>query len=378
MFRRCSFIVFLWLILSAFAGVEYRHVVTDEPQSIHILEVDPKITEIMAARALDDGIGRETVSSMVKRHGAFAGINGGFFKIGTNFDGLSMGALLCSGSWYALPHKARGVIGWNKDRVVLDQVLAECCVIIGDKKIYVESLNRPRKAHEAVLYSRDFHRTTLTEFDCFEVLIKDGQVVEVRNSGSSYIPEGGYVLSLSSPEQIAIGEKVDINIKLLSQTQYTTAKAWEGLDNVVGGAPLLIRDSKKITEYILENITIENFIVEKYARTALGILSNGNWLFVVVDGKQPGLSLGMTLDELADFMYDQVDGKQPGLSLGMTLDELADFMYDQGCVEALNMDGGGSATMVVDGAVVNNPYGDEDEDGNQATVRRVSDSIVIR
>ena len=49
-----------------------------------------------------------------------------------------------------------------------------------------------------------------------------------------------------------------------------------------------------------------------------------------------------------------VDGRE-GSSIGMTLRELAGFMQSIGCVNAMNLDGGGSTVMYVNGKVVNMP-----------------------
>ena len=85
-----------------------------------------------------------------------------------------------------------------------------------------------------------------------------------------------------------------------------------------------------------------------------GILANGNWVFVVIDGKQPHLSLGMTMNELAD------------------------LMESLGCIEALNLDGGGSSTFVYQDEVINQPTGDGDaNDDNLYVLRPVSDAILI-
>lgn len=51
----------------------------------------------------------------------------------------------------------------------------------------------------------------------------------------------------------------------------------------------------------------------------------------------------------------QVDGRQPSVSVGMTLSELTRYLLDLGCTEALNLDGGGSSTLWVLGQVLNNP-----------------------
>jgi len=59
----------------------------------------------------------------------------------------------------------------------------------------------------------------------------------------------------------------------------------------------------------------------------------------------------------------------------MTIKELAELMLDLGSIEALNLDGGGSSTMVVNGIVINDPCGELREDGKQ--VEAVSDAILI-
>ena len=74
-----------------------------------------------------------------------------------------------------------------------------------------------------------------------------------------------------------------------------------------------------------------------------------------------------------------VDGRQPGYSVGMTLEELAHFMRTQlgnfslskeNAYQGLNLDGGGSSTMVVEGEVVNSP-------SDQTGERPVANALVI-
>jgi exopolysaccharide biosynthesis protein len=65
-----------------------------------------------------------------------------------------------------------------------------------------------------------------------------------------------------------------------------------------------------------------------------------------------------------------VDGRQPGFSAGMTLVEMADFMIGLGAYQALNLDGGGSTTIVVANRVVNRP-------ADAAGERRVSNALMI-
>ena len=66
---------------------------------------------------------------------------------------------------------------------------------------------------------------------------------------------------------------------------------------------------------------------ERDPRTAIGFNKNGRWLYLVV-----------------------VDGRQPFYSAGATFDELADILIAHGAYFGMSLDGGGSSTMVIQGA----------------------------
>lgn len=72
----------------------------------------------------------------------------------------------------------------------------------------------------------------------------------------------------------------------------------------------------------------------------------------------------------AQIMLVMVDGRQPGWSIGMTLPELACLMQELGCTDALNLDGGGSTTAWVRGKVVNRP-----SDGRE---RLIANGVLVR
>ncbi|HEX7937646.1 MAG TPA: phosphodiester glycosidase family protein, partial [Gemmatimonadaceae bacterium] len=90
----------------------------------------------------------------------------------------------------------------------------------------------------------------------------------------------------------------------------------------VGGRPRLLQDSAIVKDVDTEGQP--GFATSRHPRTAVGISSNGKRLLLVV-----------------------VDGRQAGYSDGMTLRELAHLMLNLGARDALNLDGGGSTTMVV-------------------------------
>lgn len=141
-----------------------------------------------------------------------------------------------------------------------------------------------------------------------------------------------------------------IEVLSWSSPNYTSKESWQKVDYIVGGTPILIRNGKVITDYSIEE-TIPSFIKKKHSRTAVGIKKNGTWVFVVIDGSVYGIFGGMTIKRLANYMQ--------GL----------------GCVDALNLDGGSSSTMVYENVILNFPYGNIYEAGKNT--RAVSDAILI-
>lgn len=77
--------------------------------------------------------------------------------------------------------------------------------------------------------------------------------------------------------------------------------------------------------------TSDSKIKVKNPRSAIGYYEPGHYCFIVVDGRQDGYSNGMTLDELAH------------------------AFASRGCTTAYNLDGGATAMMVFQGALVNHP-----------------------
>lgn len=334
-------------------GINYSYF--EEPscmscQSIHIIEIDPDKSNIKPIKAIDNGIGRESVLSIANRYNAVAAINGGFFKI----DGRASGALKID-DWYGLPIKLRGCIGWSSknNSAVFDQLLVSIIGKHGSSPFSIDGLNRPRKDCEMILFNSMFNRTTLTCPDGEEIIIKDGSIIDIRkNKGSSIIPNDGYVLSIQKNHPLfnyfQMGDSLSFDFNL--KPQNTSPKEWKNCDYIIGGAPLLIFDKMKITDFSLEK-TIPTFLTKRYARTAIGILENGYWVFVVVDK--------------TDFCS------------GMTMAELTEFMHSIGCIYALNLDGGGSSTLVYEKEIKNTPHGDEEEGAGKKIVRRVSDAIIV-
>jgi exopolysaccharide biosynthesis protein len=111
-----------------------------------------------------------------------------------------------------------------------------------------------------------------------------------------------------------------------------------GRTGIVSAGPILVRDGRLSIDAATEGVVDPADLSFGYAwaeqrqpRTLAGTDSRGRLLLVTIDGREPGISEGATLQEAAELMR--------GL----------------GAVNALNLDGGGSTAMAVNGAVVNEP-----------------------
>jgi exopolysaccharide biosynthesis protein len=70
------------------------------------------------------------------------------------------------------------------------------------------------------------------------------------------------------------------------------------------------------------------------------------------------------------FYFVVVDGRQPSLSMGMKLAELAQYMAKLGCTDAMNLDGGKSSQLWFNGQIVNSPCQNEDTVANSLLLVR--------
>ncbi|MEJ8819869.1 phosphodiester glycosidase family protein [Lacibacter sp. H407] len=97
------------------------------------------------------------------------------------------------------------------------------------------------------------------------------------------------------------------------------------MQTAIAGGPALIQNGKVAVSNNQERMFIGKAIDDKHPRTAMGYTTDGKLIILVVQGRMPGVAEGASLTQLAK------------------------LLLDLGCVEALNLDGGGSSTMLVNG-----------------------------
>lgn len=118
------------------------------------------------------------------------------------------------------------------------------------------------------------------------------------------------------------------------------SRKWK-METAIAGGPVLVQDGK------------------------VQIFNNEEWKFAgkAINDLHPRTAIGYTADGHLILMV--VEGRRPGLAAGATLTQLAEMMVGLGCVEALNLDGGGSSCLLVNGKETIRP---SDKEGNQRPV----------
>lgn len=145
------------------------------------------------------------------------------------------------------------------------------------------------------------------------------KVRAIRDAGDTPLTPGIMVISLG-PRLLVDAPVVDVGDIIELST--STVPDLEGCQTALGGGPRLVMDGKPVGGWRNPH--------QRHPRTALGWNKDHLWLMLV-------------------------DGRQPGLSVGMSFTEMADYFIKLGCTHALNLDGGGSASMWLLGQTVSSP-----------------------
>jgi hypothetical protein len=289
---------------------------------------------------------KDKVSKMVLDADAIAGVNGTFF----GSMGEPLGVLMMNGELISYSINDRTALIIDKsNHCFIDNVSLSGETSIDGVIVQLAGINDKRGIGEAVIYTPRYGNQT-NEDNPGIVLSVIGDEVKDISRARAWIPKEGYAISLDPSYYNTLGDKVKIGSYI-----HTTLKLMplSGLANieikhVIGGGPRLLKSGQV---YISRNSErFKNDISKsRAARTAVGINKEGNLVFVTVDKCSASTSSAK--------------------SAGATLEELAQIMKDLGCVDAMNLDGGSSSSMVLNGAVINTP--------SNSVERPVSNGIVI-
>ena len=336
-------------------GFTYFHdEVRAVPWSIHVVKMERARTDLELHTTLGRGacLGMDVVSEQARSVPArlgkpLAAINGGFYRRSAYYPGVPEGLQIVDGELISEATPSRTCL-WidGNGNFHRTNVSSQFKITWPDGTSTPLGLNAYRENDDAMLYTSVIGRSTRT-FGGVEVVVErtgdapwlplrigetyTAQVRSVRDGGNTPLKNDVLVLSLGprispAPPKLAAGAVVKIST--------ATTPDLKGAKTAICGGPTLVQGGQ---------IVQWNGFQMRNPRTAVGW--NKDYFFMV-----------------------EVDGRQRGLSIGMTLPELAAYMVKLGCDEAINFDGGGSATMWVLGNVINSPSEGQERPGANALV----------
>jgi exopolysaccharide biosynthesis protein len=338
-------------------------------ENIHIAVIDPRaFTGTVEGTHDGDVAQRETTSSVAAKLGSLVATNAGFF-VTSNSDGVQgtqSGLGVYGGELESMASGSRAALviedGGEKFRVAN---LSSTLTVRADKATYqaqgvnrvpgiVRDCGRPGatptthsvqdvdcyETNDLVLFTTQFAAPLPTGAGTQAVLDSAGRVVSVGARGGA-VPVGGTVLqgigtaSAWLQANARVGHRIGID-ETVRDAQGHRVGLGAG-DSIVSAAPVLVQGSAVAIDAAAEGVVDPLDLSYNYAwanirqpRTMAGVDAHGRLILVTVDGRQTAGSEGFTLEEAAR------------------------FMRELGAVQALNLDGGGSTAMAVNGKLVNN------------------------
>ena len=292
------------------------------PVRINIVETDLsinsdlKIAPIIASNKLQR---KASIASMAKKSNSVVAVNGAFFKPQT---GCPLGTLMIDGKTYTGPIYNRVSMGFFEDGFAMDRLNFEATLNKGFDKIKIDNINQPRMlSTHMIVYTPDWGTySTITPKYGKQIVVKDNKISAITVSRVE-IPQDGYVIvgPASKLTGLKIGDRVNLDIN--------PAPNWKNVKHIISGGPYLVKDGEVFVDMTAQKL---GCIGGRNPRTAIGYTRDNHVILITADGRE-------------------------GSSIGLTLKELAYLMQSLGCVNAMNLDGGGSTVMYINGCVVNKP-----------------------
>ncbi len=290
-----------------------------KPQVAYFLELNlenPNL-EVFPVLSQDRIFGFEFLSEMNLRYEAAATVNAGF----NHAYGQPSGLVVQNGRIIS------GSSGYGRNLLIKDQKAwflnssIKTWIQQGEEKLPVDRVNPYPQDRGILIFTPEFGPANRIEGKSTTCIVENNKVVSSEIvSGETDIPDNGYLI---------VDLRTD-NSPLLSFIPGNEVKlSWEGeAEQGYQCSGSLVENGVNTAG---ENDPWAGSLGIPTPRTAVGIKDASTLIFLVVDGRQPGYSVGVT-------------GKQ-----------LADILISVGVTEAALLDGGASSQMIISGETVNRP-----------------------
>jgi len=312
------------------------------PWSIHVLQIDRSRTDLELVTTLGRnqflGLGplSEQVRAIPREQGRpLAAMNGDFYREYGPSPGDPRGLQILQGEVVSAPDGKACFWIDAQGAPHIGQPVSLFAVVWPTGEVTPCGLNEDRTRDSAVLYTPRAGASTRTSGGTELILERAGtntwlplrpghayaaRVRQVREQGNTRLSSETLVLSLSPSLAARLPPAAPGALLKLSTA---TSPSLSGAQTALGGGPPLVHEGKPQQAF-------EHKSNERHPRAAIGW--NSKFFFLVA-----------------------VDGRQPDLSIGMTLPQLAGYLPKLGCEEAMNLDGGGSVELWIGGQIVNSP-----------------------
>ncbi len=314
---------------------EIRQMTWLGPRVITIVDYNLSNDKLKLKPVLARGVvpGREDLAEIIRKNSALAGVNGGYF----HYSGRPLGLLYLNGMLVSEPlYKRTSLLIDRNKKLSFAQVdwKGEFKAAELSRSFSINGVNRDAGAEEIVVFNSYYGaRMPALREGYYDIVVRSGEILgtESESGIETPIPPDGYLIRVGS-------EKTEL-INLLSELKGKTAELKynfspdlesKNIIHAVGGGPRLLADGEV-------KITGEE---EKFQPD-------------ILNGRAPRTALGLTADN--HLLMLTIDGRQTEFSIGMTLQETAEILKNLGAVEAMNLDGGASARMVIRGFTMNSP-----------------------
>ncbi|USK38671.1 phosphodiester glycosidase family protein [Cytobacillus firmus] len=361
---------------------------TTGPWAVNVLEVEPDSFNgsILPELGNNKVPGKETLTEMAGRNNALAGINGGYFVVGNKdgtpgdlagisvMDGKLISEAVNGNSSLILPSA-------SMDARIASVSSSQTAFSSDGAVREVDGLNRKpglirscggtgadtptekprhdftcRDGSELIHFTPDFGNQTEAGDGTEAVLNASGDVIELRRQPGGEIPSDGSVLAGTgeAAQWLEVHAQAGMKIQVKNEVRADEEPMpFEEAAGIINGGPRLLEEGKIFINAAAEGFHLEDnpefyyrFGEKRHPRTLAGIKADGTLLFVTIDGRAPGISVGASFEESAR------------------------IMKSMGAVHALNLDGGGSTSMTIRDTLVTRP---SDSTGE----RPIADAILL-
>lgn len=303
--------------------IKFNKIINSRPVKINVVEINKKINqnlEFIPVLASDNNLASKShIKKIAEKNNSIIAINGSFFK---PQNGIPLGSLMIDGKLLTGPMYDRVALGIFDNEFKMERVSLNAVVVNKNYKLIIDNINQPRMLSTYVIaYSQEWgeYAPESPKYG-LQVAINDNKIIEYSYNRLK-IPKNGYVIVGPEEKLKELITQKDINI------EFNINESFKGVNHIISGGPYLIKNNNIYIDVDEQKL---NSITGKNPRTAIGLTSHGSIILVTVDGREEN-------------------------SVGMTLNELALFMKSLDCVDAMNLDGGGSSVMFINGNVVNSP-----------------------